>query len=47
MEEILGYIANIGFPIVITVFLLARIENKLENLSNSIQELSTVIKSKK
>ncbi|HHX67162.1 MAG: YvrJ family protein [Miniphocaeibacter sp.] len=47
MEEILGYIANIGFPIVITVFLLARIENKLENLSNSIQELSTVIQSKK
>lgn len=43
MEEILRYSANFGFPMVISVFLLLRIETKLENLGTSINELARVI----
>lgn len=40
MEEIYTSIANLGFPIVISVYLLVRIEGKLNQLSESIIELS-------
>ena len=43
MEEMLAYIGNLGFPIVISVFLLVRIETKLESLTKSIYELSKSI----
>ena len=43
MEQLLGMIANMGFPIVISVYLLVRIENRLENLSQSIQALTRAI----
>ncbi|MPN47346.1 hypothetical protein SDC9_194948 [bioreactor metagenome] len=43
MEQLLAYAANYGFPMVISVFLLVRIESKLEKLSASISELSKVI----
>lgn len=32
-------VSNIGFPIVITLYLLSRIENKLDILNASIREL--------
>lgn len=35
---------NFGFPIVITLYLLIRFENKLENLESAIQNLIEVIK---
>lgn len=43
MEELIGLIANVGFPIVISLYLLIRIEDKLGELSNSILGLSEVI----
>ena len=43
MEEIYTYVANLGFPIAVSIYLLVRIEGKLENLSMSIQELAKVI----
>ncbi len=43
MEQVLGMIANMGFPIVISVYLLVRIENRMENLTESIQSLARVI----
>lgn len=43
MEEILKYAANFGFPMVISVMLILRIETKLESLGISINELSRVI----
>ncbi|NLC12244.1 MAG: YvrJ family protein [Firmicutes bacterium] len=43
MEEIYGMIANVGFPIAISVYLLVRIEGKLESLTVSIRELSQAI----
>jgi len=46
MEEIYTGVANLGFPIVISIFLLVRIEGKLNELSNSILELSKVISNK-
>lgn len=45
MEDIYTHIANLGFPIVISIYLLVRIEGKLDNLVESINELSQVISS--
>ena len=43
MNEIYGHIANLGFPIVISIYLLVRIEGKLNELTESINELSKAI----
>ncbi|WP_110942853.1 YvrJ family protein [Inediibacterium massiliense] len=47
MEDLYTYIANLGFPIAVSIYLLVRIEGKLDKLSSSIQELSHVIASHK
>ena len=39
-SEIQIIIVNVGFPIVISMYLLIRIEGKLQVLSDSINELS-------
>lgn len=43
MEELLRAIANWGFPIVVSVYLLVRIEGKIESLENAIKDLSMAI----
>lgn len=43
MEDWVMQISNYGFPMVISIFLLVRVEKKLENLSMSINELAKVI----
>ena len=43
MEEIYTHIANLGFPIVISIYLLVRIEGKLDMLTESINELTKTI----
>ncbi|MDD3841006.1 MAG: YvrJ family protein [Clostridia bacterium] len=45
MEQVLGSVANLGFPIVVAVFLLIRVEKKLDELTISIYELANVISS--
>ncbi|MEE0617633.1 MAG: YvrJ family protein [Intestinibacter bartlettii] len=40
MEVFETLIANVGFPVAVSVYLLIRLEGKLENLTNSINELS-------
>ncbi len=45
MEQMFGFIANLGFPIVISVYLLVRIENRLEALTESINELAEAVAS--
>ncbi|MBS4804597.1 MAG: YvrJ family protein [Clostridium sp.] len=45
MNEIVEVIANIGFPIAISLYLLIRIEGKLESLTTSINNLSNTINS--
>ena len=43
MDEILKNVANLGFPIVVAVYLLMRMEGKIEQLTTSITSLSNVI----
>jgi hypothetical protein len=43
MEVILSQIGNFGFPIVLSAYLLVRIEGKLDRLTESIYELSRVL----
>lgn len=43
MEEILKMVGNFGFPIVVSAYLLVRIEGKLNELSMSITELAKAI----
>lgn len=45
MEEMVKLISNLGFPIAISLYLLVRIEGKLENLTISINNLSQTINS--
>ena len=43
LDELYSNIANLGFPIVISIYLLVRIEGKLNQLTESITELSKTI----
>lgn len=47
MESLIGSIANLGFPIVVSIYLLTRIEGKLEALTSSINALTQVMTQKK
>ena len=40
MEPLQTIVANLGFPIAISLYLLVRIEGKLQGLTDSINELS-------
>ena len=40
MDNLSAMIANLGFPIAISIYLLIRIEGKLQGLTDSINELS-------
>jgi hypothetical protein len=43
MEELFKAIANWGFPMVVAVYLLVRIETKLNSLEQAIKDLSLTI----
>lgn len=43
MDELLVQISNFGFPIVVSAYLLIRIEKKLSDLSYNINELARAI----
>lgn len=43
MDNLVTLIGNVGFPIAVSVYLLVRIEGKLESLTSSINNLSAVI----
>jgi len=43
MEEFLVQISNFGFPIVVSAYLLIRIEKKLDDLSSNINNLTRAI----
>lgn len=42
-DELVKLISTVGFPISISVYLLVRFENKIEQLNKSISELTSVI----
>ena len=43
MDSIVNLIGNVGFPIAVSIYLLVRVEAKLEALTTSINSLSSVI----
>lgn len=43
MEEIMKLCANVGFPIVVSMYLLARIEKKLDTMIRLVLDLINVI----
>lgn len=43
MDTIVTLIGNVGFPIAVSIYLLVRIEAKLETLTTSINGLSSAI----
>ncbi|WLD94888.1 YvrJ family protein [Alkalihalobacillus sp. AL-G] len=45
MEQWVSVMSEIGFPVVVTLYLLHRIEAKLEALNQSIQSLPNQLKS--
>jgi len=47
MEEILKLVGNFGFPIVLCVFLLVRIEGKLDEFSSNMTELAKGVAARK
>lgn len=46
MEELINAFGNVGFPIALVIYLLARFEKKLIELDDEIAELSHLIRSK-
>ncbi len=43
MEELLGAISNVGFPVAVAVFILIRIEPRLNKLSDTIKDSMAMI----
>lgn len=43
MEEVLSGISNFGFPIILSMYLLIRIEGKMDKLSETIAKLSSAL----
>lgn len=43
MDELLQNIANIGFPIALSAYLLVRLESKMEELKTSIINLTKAV----
>lgn len=46
MQDMMAAVGNFGFPMVVTAFLLVRIEGKLGQLNDSIQLLTRTIAQK-
>lgn len=45
-QTIVGIIQNVGFPIALSLYLLVRMEKKIDLLSNSISELARILDEK-
>lgn len=43
MDDLVGIIGNVGFPIAVAAYLLIRIEGRLQDLSQAILELREAI----
>ncbi len=43
MEELVVLIGNFGFPVAVSMYLLVRLEGKLETLTESIHSLSEAL----
>ncbi len=45
-SELMNLVGNVGFPVVVTAYLLFRLEKQMTALSNSINKLNTIISAK-
>lgn len=43
MDSVIQIISDVGFPVAVTIYLLVRIEGKLERLTESIHDLARAI----
>ena len=43
MEELIGLVSNMGFPIAVSIYLLVRFEGKMDELTSSVKDLSRAI----
>ena len=46
MNELINLIANVGFPVAISAYLLMRLEKQIMTLTFSINKLNTIISTK-
>jgi len=47
MNEVVSLIGNVGFPMAITLYVLTRLESKMEKLSESMNKLANAIEGQK
>lgn len=45
-EDFVSIIANIGFPVAVTTYLLVRLEKQIDGLASSVNKLSVIISTK-
>lgn len=46
INELMGLVGNVGFPVAVSAYLLIRLEKQIDSLSNSINKLNTIISAK-
>ena len=46
INELMGLIGNVGFPVTISAYLLIRLEKQLASLSAAINKLNTIVSTK-
>lgn len=46
INELLNLIANVGFPVAISAYLLVRLEKQIMSLTFSINKLNTIVSTK-
>ncbi len=46
INDLLNLIANVGFPVAISAYLLVRLEKQIMNLTYSINKLNTIVSTK-
>ena len=46
INELLNLIANVGFPVAISTYLLIRLEKQIMSLTYSINKLNTIVSTK-
>lgn len=46
INQLIGLIGNVGFPVAVSAYLLIRLEKQINGLSTSINKLNTIISTK-
>ena len=47
LTELINFVSTVGFPIIVTLYLLTRFEKTIQGNTNAIKELNMIIKIKK